>query len=399
MAILNQYNYYYINSFNNRKVIPPEPNLRPHGGWPGTGTRNWDDKDYWYVEFVNGDAFYHFPIDKLAEEDIVTKIRNGEITLCISHIHEAYHYVIEDIYRDVVIASNIPPENILYLTNSADINLEIDIVSKKFNLPKIKSEFISLFELVAKHESEHNKDKFATTTLNKESYNKKFITLNGLWRPHRLLLVSFLEALGIRENGYVSLNACPADVPTMDEMFDRILIWNENNPEGYNLLVNNKERVKKLDRLYIDTNGHDSWTGAVYSSTDKEYYENSYFSIVTETLCVPESSAEGATIGRAISEKTFKPILNHHPFMLVGVTGALRLLKDLGYKTFSPYIDESYDDEPNSYKRIYMIAKEAERLSKLSGVELTEFLNNCKPIVEYNYNHLKTRTKFNYQMT
>lgn len=398
MAILNQYNYYYINSFNNRNVKPPQPDIRPHGGWPGTGTRKWDDKIYWYIEFVNGDAFYHFPIHTLVNEEILNKMRTGEITLCISHVHEAYHYVIEDIYKDVVLASNIPAENILYLTNSADINLEIDYISQKYNLPKIKSEFISLFELVAKHESEHNQDKFAKNSLSKNQYDKKFITLNGLWRPHRLMLVSLLEALDITKDGYVSLNACPSDIPTMDEMFDRLLHWNENN-DGYNLLLNNKEKVKKLDRLYIDTKNNEAWNGAVYSSADKQYYEDTYFSIITETLCIPEASAEGKTFGRAISEKTFKPILNLHPFMIVGIKGALGLLKQLGYKTFSPMIDESYDNEPDSYKRIYMIAKEAERLTKLSDTELKDFLDKCKPIVEYNYNHLQNKDKFNYPMT
>ena len=46
-----------------------------------------------------------------------------------------------------------------------------------------------------------------------------------------------------------------------------------------------------------------------------------------------------------------------------------------------------------------MIAKEAERLSKLEGDELREFLEACKSIVEYNYQHLQTREVFSYSMT
>lgn len=399
MAILNQYNYYYINSFNNREGKSEKPEVRVHGGWPGTGIRNWDDKDYYYVEFINGDAFYHHPIEKLVDYETYQKILNGSITLCISHIHEAYHYVIEDIYKDVVIASKIPPSSILYLSNSFDIGTEIEIISQKYNLPKIKSEFISLFEHVAQFEINHRKELFTEDTLTKETYTKKFLSFNGLWRPHRLELVSFLECFNIKEQGYVSLNAVPCDIPSMEEMFPRILEWNKNHTCAYNLLIQNQDKVKKLDRCYIDTDPTQNWNGAPYYSADKKLYEETYFSIVTETLCNSNESGGGYTVGRALSEKTFKPILNCHPFMIVGVVGLLKVLKELGYKTFSPYIDESYDDETDGHKRIYKIAKEAKRLVNLNNTELEEFKNYCRDITVYNLNHLQTRKQFNFQMT
>lgn len=399
MSLLNQDSYFYIETHNNRNSIAPKPKVR-HGGWPGTAIRNWDDKDYWYVEFINGDAFYHYPIEKLAGPEIYEQIKKGEVTLCISHVHEAYHYVVEDIYNDVVVASGINPSNILYLTNSADIDKEIIAVSSKLNLPKIKSEFISLFELVAKHELLTRRNEYASNTLDKKTYDKTFISLNGLWRPHRLLMVSLLEALSIQTNGYVSLNACVCDYPSMDEMFPEMLKWCVNSEEATQLLLSNESIVKTLDKLYIDTDSSTiHWKGAVYHSLHKRYYEDTYFSIVTETLCSPEFSAGGNTIGRAISEKTFKPMLHNHPFMIAGVPGVLRLLKKLGYKTFSPMIDESYDDEIDAAKRCFMIAKEAERLASLKDDDLQVFLNSCKPIVEYNLNVLKSKETFAHHMT
>jgi hypothetical protein len=308
--------------------------------------------------------------------------------------------VIEDIYTDVVLKSGIDPTNILYLTNSADIDKEIVAVSTKLNLPRIKSEFISLFELVAKHEALTRSNDYATSTLRKLDYNKKFISLNGLWRPHRLLLVSLLEGLQIRQSGHVSLNACVSDFPTMDEMFPEMLKWCSESDEATQVLMSNESLIKALDKLYIDTDDTTThWQGAVYHSLNKRYYEDTYFSIVTETLCSPEFSAGGNTIGRAISEKTFKPMLHNHPFMIAGVPGVLRLLKKLGYKTFSPMIDESYDDELDASKRCFMIAKEAERLASLKDDELQVFLNSCKPIVEYNLNVLKSKETFAHHMT
>jgi hypothetical protein len=62
-------------------------------------------------------------------------------------------------------------------------------------------------------------------------------------------------------------------------------------------------------------------------------------------------------------------------------------------------IDESYDDELDASKRCFMIAKEAERLASLKEDELQEFLNKCKPIVEYNLNVLRSKETFAHHMT
>jgi hypothetical protein len=185
----------------------------------------------------------------------------------------------------------------------------------------------------------------------------------------------------------------------MDEMFPEMLKWCSESDEATQVLMSNESLIKTLDKLYIDTDTTTHWQGAVYHSLNKRYYEDTYFSIVTETLCSPEFSAGGNTIGRAISEKTFKPMLHNHPFMIAGVPGVLRLLKKLGYKTFSPMIDESYDDELDASKRCFMIAKEAERLASLKDDELQVFLNSCKPIVEYNLNVLKSKETFAHHMT
>jgi hypothetical protein len=60
-------------------------------------------------------------------------------------------------------------------------------------------------------------------------------------------------------------------------------------------------------------------------------------------------------------------------------------LRTLGYKTFHPYIDESYDSETSDVVRLKMILKEIERLSKFNDDEVSEFIDMVKPIVEHNY--------------
>ena len=66
----------------------------------------------------------------------------------------------------------------------------------------------------------------------------------------------------------------------------------------------------------------------------------------------------------------------------------------MGFKTFSPIIDESYDLEENSQKRFKMICDEILRLSELSMDEINDLLLELKSICIYNRNHLLSFTKY-----
>ena len=69
----------------------------------------------------------------------------------------------------------------------------------------------------------------------------------------------------------------------------------------------------------------------------------------------------------------------------------MRHLHDLGYKTFHPYINESYDMETNPAKRMSMILTEAERIARLSPAEMRVFLKRVAPTVIHNYELIQRR--------
>jgi hypothetical protein len=77
-----------------------------------------------------------------------------------------------------------------------------------------------------------------------------------------------------------------------------------------------------------------------------------------------------------------------HPFILMSQSNSLEILHQLGYKTFHPFIDESYDTEKNDVVRLKMILKEVERLSNLSDDEIGKFIDMVKPITSYNFLNL-----------
>jgi len=85
-----------------------------------------------------------------------------------------------------------------------------------------------------------------------------------------------------------------------------------------------------------------------------------------------------------LTEKTLRPIACGHPFIIANGPGCLKLLRKYGFKTFSPYINESYDDIINDSERLATIAHEMKRLQQLPEDQLNMILNCCKSIAEHN---------------
>ncbi len=68
-------------------------------------------------------------------------------------------------------------------------------------------------------------------------------------------------------------------------------------------------------------------------------------------------------------------------------------MKEFGFKTFSPFIDESYDTELDYFVRRDKIQQEILRLCSMSIEELDDWYWNMKNILIHNFNRLKTYGK------
>ena len=114
----------------------------------------------------------------------------------------------------------------------------------------------------------------------------------------------------------------------------------------------------------------------------REPFLRSVFSVTVETQYCFEYH---------LTEKTFKPIALKMPFIIFSGAGALNDLKDMGYKTFHPFINESYDNEPDEIKRFDMILKEISRLNNMALDELINHFEPTRDIIEHNYRNLMKR--------
>ena len=122
-------------------------------------------------------------------------------------------------------------------------------------------------------------------------------------------------------------------------------------------------------------------------------FQDSYFSVIPETIYNKVQFSDG-TKEQAIffSEKTYKPIVLLQPFILLAAEGSLALLRSRGFKTFHPFIDETYDIIENDDLRMEYIVNEVDRLSKQTKEQWLIWQQNIKPIVEHNFQNLKNQT-------
>lgn len=93
----------------------------------------------------------------------------------------------------------------------------------------------------------------------------------------------------------------------------------------------------------------------------------------------------------SITEKTNKPIACCKPFIAFSTPYFLEDVRQLGFETFSPYIDESYDTETDNQKRLNMIVDEIERITNLPAEEYSILVENCHSIAAKNQQKLLSK--------
>lgn len=381
MPIINSDNFPIIDTsldFQNQLKYGSENDL-----W---NLKDWSKYDYWFCEIKFGDAFKKVPLETVMTQRVLEKIKNDKTTfLVVSNTHEAFHHIIEPLYQSLIIKYEIPPKKIILMSESADVcNVVID-VAKQYQLDTIQVEWTLIFERQIKREADQIPKKLFKD-YNKQNYKKRFLNLNRRWRLHRVSLVAFLKCFNLLDFGYVSLGRSD-DRRTWPQVYNWFLNYHISDKELYDLILSKKDDILNTPDLYLDTEDLVTNRAEIGNSLN-EFYKESFFSVVTETNFYSTSGWES---GRFFSEKIFKPIAYKHPFILLSVPNSLKLLKELGYKTFDGWIDESYDAETNDILRMKKILKEIERICNFTDTEITDFVKETRPIVEFNFRKLITR--------
>ena len=206
---------------------------------------------------------------------------------------------------------------------------------------------------------------------------KTFLCLNRVHRWHRVNLFLLWNQYGLIDDSYYTMNDT-SNFP-VGEGYDNDIWRTIVDAKLINKLELTEEDIDKIQAtlpLKIDEFIEASEMAGLYSAVDP-YYQTSLISIVTET------NFENNDIFN--TEKIFKPMVHRHPFILVGPYKTLEHLKDMGYKTFSDFWDESYDDIEDPFERLLKIVEICKDIQSWDDIKKKKFFYKSMIITNHNY--------------
>ena len=111
-----------------------------------------------------------------------------------------------------------------------------------------------------------------------------------------------------------------------------------------------------------------------------QHYQTYFLEIVAET---------NIHSNKFFTEKTVKNFHLGKPFLLLNGQHSLRYLQDLGFKTFAPWINETYDNISNCQDRLAAILTEVDRLAAMPIEDLQQMHVQMQTVFEHNRQHFE----------
>lgn len=311
------------------------------------------------------------------DDDVINALRDRRAILVLDDKSEGHPIVSDYLFKYLhmlVSRLQIPPSSLVYITSNLlaerkydewagalKIEQQVRIISDNWFAPD------TLRNLKAKFR------KFDASKV-----DKTFLCFNRHFNNFREHFVRDLMNEGLVNKGYVSLCAATPEQIHILKNPDTYYDWAHRtiDRERYASTV---EQFTSLLPLTVDTTNFSH--NHVRTVTNK-FYDKTLLSLITETWVHADTIF--------ITEKTYKAIQMLHPFIILGNPGTLHELRQQGFRTFSPLIDEDYDNEPNLEKRKNLIISELKRLSSLSIEAQQELAEQLNPIAIHNRNVLQS---------
>jgi len=214
-------------------------------------------------------------------------------------------------------------------------------------------------------------------------------------RSHRTAIMLHLMERGHVDKGMVSYfgnEFGSKDAQTVET--DELTYENISHLPSGKRLISQWDKLLKASPITIDSTlksiKEHGWASFFFP---REFIEDtaslnkrSYFEIVTETHFTDDSCLY-------LTEKSIWPIVSLQPFITVGSPFTLKYLQDLGFQTFSPVIDETYDSIADPNLRMELIMKEIDRLCSMSLTEIHDLYCSLWPRLLHNYHHYFNKSK------
>lgn len=216
---------------------------------------------------------------------------------------------------------------------------------------------------------------------------RKFFCSNWRYSLHRHLIMCYLSHFDGNYSWY--FNNISTDDITKSIWFnfkdldftirDKLLV-------GYNKL--NKENFYidlEISKVTVNNVSNLNWP----NDCSPDPFSNEFYLQCKESFCAIINETRFAYPFANFSEKTLVAINCKIPFILVAPPYTLMYLRELGFKTFNDFWDESYDNETDHQTRLLKIFKIIDYIDSISLSELTILQNSIAPILDHNVKILK----------
>lgn len=333
---------------------------------------------------ISDETLYKFPAK------VIDTVKKGKAKIVLSYLFEGDFYKQEDIeaVNQFVEKYDLSKHDVIVLTNN---------LKYKYTKP-VKSNFTTTVFNYFLVNPWFTKEDFLSNTISAQSgirlrenleylstYKKpkKFLSLNRRPRVHRIIL--FTEIMKdpiLKENSVISLGSRDLEFISQAGFGSAWADW-------YECFISEDYKHDKYSGIDFLKNYDSSQDAFVDSNLEynlafnfnETLHLNTFVNILTETLF------ENETV--FLSEKIFKPILGCQPFIVFGNPGTIQELKNMGFKTFEDFWDESYDSELDFSKRLEKIITILKGLAEKTDQELLEITKQMLPILQHNYEHIR----------
>lgn len=292
------------------------------------------------------------------------KIKKINATIVINYAHEGHlnHFFILEILK------KLKYKKVIFIYNDY-LNNFSDIASK--NIKFIP--FNYYYNRSAKYFQTNLKNNSISELLDYSEKEYHFLSFNQWLHHHRVNIISNIFKNNLQSKFLISFN--PKFYDTLGEHLSSY--EQELKDLG---MWDDYQYVKTLDEHKVDFDTTLRISG--YGYEDISVYKKSVINLISDTLFFKNQGF--------ISEKIFKPIMYMQPFLVASTPFYLKAIRELGFKTFDGFIDESYDLEVDNSKRLEMINNEIKRLCNIPIEELKRQLKDIENILVYNQMKLLT---------
>lgn len=265
-----------------------------------------------------------------------------------------------------------------------------DFTSEKFYKTIYPNLKLKCYDVLTAYSSSNQSKKIQESIENvSASYiEKKFIVPSWRYESPRHFLISYMAYHDLIKDSNVSFyykitnnKLIAKSWVNWNELSFKLPEFSESILKGNEILhtmlplsmdAENPIAIDNTD-VYPNDNGINN---IVLSHKPEDFYRKSFLSIIMESRVTQPWPN--------ISEKTINSIIMLKPFILVGAPGCLDMLKQMGFKTFSNYWPEDYDNIVHTDVRLSRICEIIKNISAMSVEDMQLMYNDMLPTLIHN---------------